>query len=492
MRNPKQRLESRKYIRHRGVVLVWVAILSILMILMVGLSLDTAKVALVLSQMQNASDAAALAGANFVKIDRMEARSVAQRIARENSAEGTPVILNLNLDNNPGGDIVIGWYNREDKMFMPAQSEFDAVNAMAVSTIRSAARADLGGPVGLNFGPIAGVRTVDLTGRWQQKSRPYAIAMSSRGIGAGLIALAFEGTGLYMNGDFALRVRPIVPPANPDDGEVQINSESYDALAVDGTSVQIESTAVNITGGLDIGSNYDLGVPYTTGAPPIEDPLAWLDPPTWNHADDLTAATKLLVGDTSPGARIEINGPQADGSPHEIYPGYYSGGFYLSSNDSPSNPSVHFNPGIYVIGGSSTGQVAGLVTRGESYGTSTEAMFYITGDGLVDIRGNGGLAATEPTTESLASSGFSIDYAGVTIFQDRANTNEVHLKGSSDLDLDGTLYFPSADPVNIRGGGWGFGNQIIGWRFDIRGSGTVGIDYDRPNRRPRGAPFLVE
>ncbi|MEA3224696.1 MAG: pilus assembly protein TadG-related protein, partial [Planctomycetota bacterium] len=477
-------------LRHRGVVIVWVAIMLLVMILFVGLSLDTAKVALVLHQMQNASDAAALAGANFVRTDRLGARIQAKWIAEQNSAEGKPVKLDRNDDNLPNGDIVIGWYNRDEQTFTPAQSESDHVNAMAVSTVRSKARAALGGPVGLTFGPIAKVPTVNLTGRWWRKGRPYAIAMSSRGIGAGLIALKPWDTGLLMHGDVTLNVRPI-PPARPDEGEVQINSESYDALDVDGASAQIESTAVNITGGADIG-NYDMGVPYTTGASPIDDPLAWLDPPTWNPADDLTAETKLQVGDTSSDTRIKISTPKEPGIPHEIYPGYYSGGFYLNSTDSPGNPSVHFNPGIYIIGGSSKGKIAGLVTRGSAYGASTQAMFYITGDGIVDIRGNGGFAATEPTTGSLASGGFSTDYEGVTIFQDRANTNEAYITGTSDLDLDGTLYFPSADPVTIIGGGWGFGNQLIGYRFEIGGSGVVGIDYDGRNRRPQKTAFLVE
>jgi len=307
--------------------------------------------------------------------------------------------------------------------------------------------------------------------------------MCAGGTGAGLIALAPYDTGLYMNGNFTLDVSTI-DPALPSDGEIQVNSESWNAVDIDGNSTQVEGSAMNITGGIDISNNYDIGVPYSTGVPPIPDPLAWLEPPTWDPAGDLTAETKLRIGDASPGTRIEITGPQADGSPHEFYPGYYSGGFYINSNDSLANPSAHFNPGVYIIGGSSSpGELAGLVTYGGSYVVSDEAMFYITGDGLLDIHGNGGIIATPPTD------GY---YKDVTIFQDRANTNEAYINGTADLDLDGTLYFPSTDPVNIRGGGWGFGNQLIGYRFDIRGQGIVGIQYDGRNRAPVTASFLVE
>ncbi len=504
MRNPTQRLGSRELLRHRGVVLVWVAILSIALILMVGLMLDTAKVLLVFHQMQNTSDAAALAGATFVRTDRGVARDQAIYIAGLNSAEGKEVILDRNDDNNPDGDIVIGWYNIDLQTFTPAQSEFDAVNAMAVSTIRSAARPGVGEPVRLNFGPMVGVRTVDVTGRWRQKDRPYAIAMSSREMGAALIALAPEGTGLYMNGNFSLHVQPRIPPANEDDGEVQINSRSYNALDVDGRSTLIEATAVNITGHMDVVKNFSMGdVPYTTEAEPIDDPLAWVEPPTPGldltdalrslYQDELNRAPdeRTIVIDNNTG-RIAITGPQQDGSPYEIAAGYYPGGFNINSNDSPGNPSVSFKSGVHILGGRSKGgNIAGLVIGGASYAVSDKAMFYITGDGIVNIGGNAGLSATEPTVDSLAPD-FSKDYAGITIFQDRANTNEAYIKGTSDLDLNGTLYFPRSALVNIRGGGWGFGSQLIGWRFDIRGSGTVGINYDGRNRRPKTASFLIE
>lgn len=60
---------STKHVRHRGVALIWSAILMMLMILLIGLSLDTAKVALVNHQLHNAADAGALAGCRIVKTE---------------------------------------------------------------------------------------------------------------------------------------------------------------------------------------------------------------------------------------------------------------------------------------------------------------------------------------------------------------------------------------------------------------------------------------
>jgi Flp pilus assembly protein TadG len=492
---------SQKHARHRGIALIWTTIFLLLIILLLGLSLDTGRVALVLHQMQNGSDAASLAGANVVKKDRNLARRRARDIAQQNFADGTAMLLDLNEENNPNGDIVIGWYNRGEQTFTPS-GESDAVNSMAVITVRSLARSELegpvgemGGPVALNFGSLAGVDTVDMIGIWQAKRRPYAIAMCAGGTGAGLIALSETGRGVYLNGTVTLDVTPIYP-AEPGDGEIQVNSVDDEAFFVDGGPT-IEASALNVTGGIEVG-NYDLTVPYNTPAPPIPDPLAWLEEPTWNVADDLSFTSAILKmdsdGTTKNGIYVSKRNIDAVGNPipWELYPGYYSEGFIINcGGGTEANPIVHFNPGVYIIGGSEglgNNRPSGMVLDAQSYITSTEATFFIThyaaGNdyGVVDIAAGAGFKATEPT------SGY---YEGVTFFQDRDNTNIVRIGGGGNLDLDGTLYFPNA-LVYLRGGGDGFGNQLIGWRFDIGGNGDIGINYDGRNRAPVTTAFLVE
>jgi Flp pilus assembly protein TadG len=470
---------SPKYLRYRGIALVWGAVVVLLLILLVGLSLDTAKVYLVVHQLQNAADAAALAGAIDVKADRSKARVQAQAIAAQNIADSNFVTLNLNEDNDPNGDIVLGWYNRLLKTFTPVVDANDPANSVMVVASRNQTH---DGPVSLNFGPIVSVNSISLSGKWQLKSGTYAIAMAVGGTGAGLIALADTGRGVEMNGDFTLTVVPM-PPALPGEGEVQINSGDDDALTVIGNSTQIDASAINIWGDAYLTSD-ELEIPYTTEAPPIPDPLASLPEPTWSDTNDLTTATKLRVGDPHPNwNRITINSPDPNGNPWEIYPGYYSGGFYIDGGDAPNTPCVHFNPGVYILGGSSGAKTAGLCVQAGGYAVSEEAMFYITGDGIVDIQGNGGLRATPPKSGT---------YEGVTIFQARDNYNESWIQGTADLDLDGTLYFPHSEFTHILGGGWGFGNQLIGWRFEIQGSGIVGIQYDGRNRAPTNKSFLVE
>ena len=101
---------SPKHLRYRGVVMVWTAILLVLMILLIGLALDWGKVALVTHQLHNAADAAALAGGPYVKRHPDDARRIASMVGGLNSADGDPVFLDLNTDNSPDGDIIIGRY----------------------------------------------------------------------------------------------------------------------------------------------------------------------------------------------------------------------------------------------------------------------------------------------------------------------------------------------------------------------------------------------
>jgi hypothetical protein len=82
-------------------------------------------------------------------------------------------------------------------------------------------------------------------------------------------------------------------------------------------------------------------------------------------------------------------------------------------------------------------------------------------------------------------------YEDISIFQDRENQNEAYIKGTGLLDLDGTLYFPRC-LVNIRGEGDGFGNQLITWRADVRGTGDILINYDGRFPAPANRSFLVK
>lgn len=153
-----------------------------MLILFVGVGMDMAKIFLVVHQLQNAADASALAGAQLVKFDQVTARQQAITIAFANFADGTAVQLLDNPDYDPSGDIVIGVYYPQREYpaikFEPITSIDEFANAVKVVARRIEGSPD--GPVPLNFGPIVHIDNVGLT--------RDAIAMSSGGTGAGLIA----------------------------------------------------------------------------------------------------------------------------------------------------------------------------------------------------------------------------------------------------------------------------------------------------------------
>ena len=171
-----------RHLRHRGIAYIWMAIFLLLFILLVGLTLDTAKVLLVAHQLQNAADAAALAGAQLVKTDQTQARIQAQILGEANYyAGGNSVKLDPNPSNAEDGDIVIGLYfpQYDGGLFVPSTVAGQFANAVKV--VPRCIDGQANPPVSLNFGPIAGVNTANVA--------RYAIAMASGGTGAGLIAL---------------------------------------------------------------------------------------------------------------------------------------------------------------------------------------------------------------------------------------------------------------------------------------------------------------
>ena len=456
---------------HRsGIAMIWVAIFLVLMVLLLGLSLDSAKAFLVAHQIQNAADAASLAGACWIKVDPDYARTVALATALENLADADEVVLDANPSNDPNGDVVLGWYSRMFRKFVPASEKLNAVKVVARRTGDSP-----GGPVPLVFGPVAGVDNINV--------RRYAIAMTHGGVGAGVIALSPgdppDETGLLINGGAILDVN---------DGIIQVNSEASAAIVFKGSSLGLSAEELNLCGDV-IAKAFDLSAldfPIDDDAPPLPDPLCpnpavCTPPPTWDPAVDLGGGDTLAI---STGTYV-------------LEPGYYSGGFYITGGD------VTLKPGIYVLGGGPMGK-GGLVIGGNANFCAKGVMFYITGTGKVDLAGGGPedcyIRVTPPDPEStdFCGAGFTYPagfdfatYSGISIFQDRTNTNDASIVGTSLLDLDGTLYFPRAH-VDLTGTGDGFGNQLIAWSIEISGASHITIDYRGKEPLPDRKSFLVE
>ncbi|MCE5325968.1 MAG: pilus assembly protein TadG-related protein [Planctomycetaceae bacterium] len=140
-----------------GLALVWTALLIVLFLALAALACDVAWIRVVSTELQNAADAASLAGAQFVTRDVDKARTQAVRVALANYAANTPVRVDPNTSNSAAGDVVIGQYSRATRQFTATLS---APNAVKVIAHRLGSNGDA---LPLFFAGILGVDKTDVT-----------------------------------------------------------------------------------------------------------------------------------------------------------------------------------------------------------------------------------------------------------------------------------------------------------------------------------------
>jgi Flp pilus assembly protein TadG len=415
------RREIRPAIRipaRRGVALVYVALIALALVAVLGLAIDTGYVFLTAHQLQNAADAAALAGADEVPFDTAQAATDAVTEASKNTAAHSPVTLTA------ATDVIVGNYNRTTSTFAPNTAPYNACQVIARRT-----KGSPNGPLNLLFAPIFGITTSEVSRQ--------AIAMN-RPLGAGVIlldptaspALQMTGTG-----------------SKPD----KINITSNGAVVVDSNS----STAVQWTGNpyisageLDIVGNDAAAVSggiLPTGtlninANTVPDPLASLAPPS-KPANTVTAQ----VGGKWPA-------------------GYYPNGL----------PAGVLEGGIYYIDN-------GIALNGnQSIDGSAGVLIYLHTGGIT-LKGN-----TTIDVNAMTSG----PYAGIAYYEDRSNSSDILLRGTTKLTDTGTMYFPGAQ-VTIAGTPDSFGNQLIAGTAVIQGDAQLNINYDGRNPIYRHRAFIV-
>jgi hypothetical protein len=435
---------AAKQVRRRGIALIWTAIFLLLLIGLIGLAIDWGFVALTSHQLQNTADAASLAGARLVRTSPADARQAAINTAIANQAAKSPVQLRDNPANDPAGDIVIGRYDRDSGTFTPTLSAPNAVKVLARRTGESP-----NGPLGLLFGRAFGVETVNV-------QRP-AISMVGGGSGAGLIALnTSERKSLNISGNVTLNV---------DGGAIQVNSANSVGCYANGNPI-ILAPEINVCGDYRFDGNVTCEADMHPEAEELPDPLAFL----------------AEVDYTSLPARGTIN---VDGGGHlDLQPGYYAGGISMN------NGSITLAPGIYALDG------VGLnITGGDMLADGV--MFYIVDsnpsdklDSHVNLVGNGQLVIRPGDADKHSWPGVSV-YEGISFFQARDNENEAKIVGTSGMDLEGTLYFSSAN-MDISGTSDSLGNQLIADTIEVSGDGEIHINYDGRFPAVGNKIFIVE
>jgi hypothetical protein len=200
-------------------------------------------------------------------------------------------------------------------------------------------------------------------------------------------------------------------------GQIVVDSSSSSALSASGNA-QVTATVIDVAGGFNKSGNATFNPAPTTGVS-VADPLAALAAPS------PTGLTNYCSVSFTSGT-------------HTINPGIYSS-IKVSGNASLTmSAGSGGTPGIYIIEG------GGLTVTGNASVSGQNVFIYNTGSnypnsggnfGGITLSGNGTIALTAPA---------SGPYAGVAIFQSRANTRAVSFSGNAMSGISGIIYAPNA------------------------------------------------
>jgi Flp pilus assembly protein TadG len=404
----------------RGSIAIFVAIAALVLIGVMGLAIDTGYTLTARAQLQNAADAAALAGAAELatpgQTDYDKVRAAAVTVAARNFVVGccpTGVVLDSNPKNDPAGDIVVGKWKLDSGTgtysFDPTDPAPDAVQVRA-----RVGASSKNSPLQLFFGPLFGQSIGEggrsALARLGSANDPFVLVLDPSQSGA-----------LTISGSAKLQLSS---------GAIQVNSSDACGLQLNSASSllaqKIKVVGNSCSSGAITGS-------VSTGAPVFADPLSSIPEPS-------------IVGMPAQGA-ITSAGTYS--------PGYYAGGIKLTGG------TASLLPGIYVIGSANPGK--GITLTGSGVLDGDGVMLFIQGPADLTTSGGGaGMRLTPPTTGT---------YAGITIFQARSNTTGSSIHGSGTNDIQGIIYMPAAE-LDIAGtSNDSFGRLVVG-SLKIAGGAT--------------------
>jgi hypothetical protein len=513
---------SPKFFRYRGIALAYTAIVITTLLLIVGLSIDVAKLLHNLHELQNATDAAALAGAQIVKIvSPDDTRQFTHDLGFANKAENLNVTLRMDpqpelfTTDESLFDILLGRWVRYNRSFVPTLNAPNAVKAVA----RRNAALGISEPglkaLNLIFGPLTGVDTAD--------AATTAVAWCYDSGGSGLICLSdIAEPGLNIGGNVELNI---------DGGGIHVNSyrdghnHSSGAWLHGGGGgyPEIDAGFINVIGvitpspfesdwesifGIVDGYVYGFTVSDKTTIPSperIEDPVA-----AAMMGNSLVDYSRLKVPELIDSG-IPTRHQTLEGTPITdtidftctLGPGYYPYGISITTGVNITLlPNSDSGLGtIFVFGGCSGRSKSGLVMNSGSL-TGHGVTCYVTQNfsngeyGEITITG-GKLDLVSPGDWTNQQHGYQPDEQiyqslvqglnGIAVWQDptmvdkKGNTPDVHLNGNGDFLISGTLYFPNPIHARLEGDLGQAGNQIICGSADVFGGAEIRVSYDGRN-----------
>jgi hypothetical protein len=232
---------------------------------------------------------------------------------------------------------------------------------------------------------------------------------------------------------------------------VQANSTDPEALHVFSGGV-MDADNIDLVGGYN--NQGSMSSTPDTGYLPVPDPFAGIPTPGVGSCDytDLTISSKNF---------------------QKLYPGTYCGGISFSGK-----ANVQFEPGTYVITGSSSGSGSLHVTGNQATIVGSDVTFYTDGDSTINLAGNGVVDLAAPMTGN---------YAGILFYGDPdAPTTTSHtVTGNADMLYEGYMYFRTAE-LKVNGNGNGEASNYVGAvarsiRFGGNGEMVFAYDPTDPN-----------
>ncbi len=211
-----------------------------------------------------------------------------------------------------------------------------------------------------------------------------------------------------------------------------------------GATLQIDAAAIGVAGRVQMGGDPYVHPTPVEGIVPVSDPLAFLQPPPVGTAIAFDPANPVP---NSTYSSIRINNTQV----------------------------VNFPAGTYVVAGNLTINAGATVCNQVGSGCSptgtanSGVTFYVTNGGTVTIDGGATVQLSAPTSGT---------YAGILLYQDRADTSAAKVEGNSNSFYEGAMYFPTAQ---LTFGGTSFTNSeadytiIVSNNLKIDGTAEINI-----------------
>jgi Flp pilus assembly protein TadG len=251
------------------------------------------------------------------------------------------------------------------------------------------------------------------------------------------------------------------------DGLIVLNKTASPSVSLTGTGshpIKINSP----TGGVMVDSNSATAIQWT-GHPTISATSLGI------VGDDTTASTVYPGGtpninsDYVPDPYASIpppaKGPTQNGSTSPLPPGYYPNGL----------PAGTLQGGIYYVDN-------GISLNGNSSITCTTGCLIYLHTGGINMGGNTNINVVPMSTGT---------YAGMSFYEDRSNTSNITLKGTSGNSTSGIMYFPGA-AVSIQGTPDNVCSQLICDTLHIQGNAQLNINYNSSLDIQRHIAFLVQ